>query len=110
MFRQELDMYIPKCMKSPLFHPLEKVQEAEEFIRSTRSDATPVDRASSSTGSPVTRPSSAASVKPDGTLRRFQLGSSERPSRYISAAALSSEEASAILGLPPKSAFRRTPV
>ena len=96
-------MYLPKCMKSPLFHPLEKVQEAEEFIRSTRSDATPVDRASSSTGSP-------SISKPDSTLRRFHLGSSERPSRYISAAALSSEEASAILGLPPKSAFRRTPV
>ena len=107
-------MYIPKCMKSPLFHPsqLPTVQPVHEGeIRRTRSDAIPVYRASSSTGSPVARPSSAASVcKPDGTLRRFQLGSSERPSRYISAAALSSEEASAILGLPPKSAFRRTPV
>jgi len=120
--QEEHDIYVPEGMEAPVlrrsrttYPALQPVQETEGFPRRAASDRLPRHKAPSSEASPSNQRASpsgsvAPSPQPDRSLRRYSLGGrTDRAGRSISASSLSSVEAAAILGLPPRSAFRKTP-
>ena len=118
---QEHDIYVPEGMEPPVLHRarttlpvLQPVHESKPLPQPKATDRLPLQKVpASSPVSPSQRssPSGAASGPSDRSLRRLSFGSrGDRNGRSISASSLSSVEAAAILGLPPRSAFRKTPV
>mmetsp|Transcript_111002 Transcript_111002/g.264856 ORF Transcript_111002/g.264856 Transcript_111002/m.264856 type:complete len:507 (-) Transcript_111002:151-1671(-) len=106
--QEEHDIYVPEGVEPPVLHRarttvpvLQPVQESKPLTQYA---------ASSSSTSPSRPTSPSASSNSERSLRRFSLGRGERNGRSVSASSLSSVEAAAILGLPPRSAFRKTPV
>jgi len=106
--QEEHDIYVPEGVEPPVLHRarttvpvLQPVQESKPLTQYA---------ASSSSTSPSRPTSPSASSNSERSLRRFSLGRGERNGRSVSASSLSSVEVAAILGLPPRSAFRKTPV